>query len=114
MDRSNQLFVTDLGSTHGSYLERNRLPANQRTLWPPNQRLIIEGFALGVIGAVGQPDTTIGSQEVKKLLDKIETENGPVMADRVLAAVRKLFNWHAARDDGFVSPIVKGMICATP
>lgn len=31
------------------------------------------------------------------------------MADRVLAAVRKLFNWVATRDDDFRSPIVKGM-----
>ena len=31
------------------------------------------------------------------------------MADRVLAAVRRIFNWHAARTDNFTSPIVRGM-----
>jgi integrase len=31
------------------------------------------------------------------------------MADRVLAAVRKMMNWYAARDDDFMSPIVPGM-----
>ncbi len=59
-----------------------------------------------------------------ELLDDIEarkfkTEDGKlrggaVTADRVLAAVRKFFNWHAARDDDFVSPIVKGMARTKP
>ena len=35
-------------------------------------------------------------------------------ADRVLAHVRKAFNWHAARDERFVPPIVKGMGKAKP
>jgi integrase len=48
-------------------------------------------------------------RDVAELLDKIEANNGPVMADSVLAAVRKLFNWIAARDEDFRSPIVKGM-----
>ena len=43
------------------------------------------------------------------LLDGIEADNGPVMADRVLAHVRKALNWHAARDEDFVVPIVRGM-----
>lgn len=47
--------------------------------------------------------------DVTKLLDKIEDNNGPVMADRVLAALSKLFNWQVARVDDYVSPIVRGM-----
>lgn len=47
--------------------------------------------------------------DVTELLDRIEDQNGPVMADRVLAAVRKLFNWHATRSHSFMSPIVRGM-----
>jgi integrase len=47
--------------------------------------------------------------EIVKLLDKIEDKNGPVMADRVLAYVRKVMNWHASRSDDFRSPIVRGM-----
>lgn len=34
---------------------------------------------------------------------------GEVMADRVLGRLSKLMNWHATRDNFFVSPIVKGM-----
>jgi integrase len=43
-----------------------------------------------------------------------EKLGGPVMADRVLACVRKLFNWHATRDHRFSSPIVKGMARTKP
>jgi len=37
-----------------------------------------------------------------------------VMADRVLAYLRKPLNWHAARDDEFVVPIVRGMAQTQP
>lgn len=47
--------------------------------------------------------------DVVTLLDAVADNNGLVMADRVLAAVRKLFNWYAVRDDSFRTPIVKGM-----
>jgi hypothetical protein len=67
-------------------------------------------------------DLQIGAikrRKIAALLDEIEERRytgngdrklgGPVMADHVLAALRKLMNWHAARDDDFMSPIVKGM-----
>ena len=38
---------------------------------------------------------------VIKMLDRIEDENGPVMADRTLAYLRKALNWYADRDDQF-------------
>lgn len=52
--------------------------------------------------------------QVVEMLDKIEDERGPVMADRTLAYLRKAFNWHATRDDAFVPPIVKGMARTKP
>ncbi len=51
----------------------------------------------------------IRRSHVVKLLDKIEDENGPVMADRTLAVIAKIMNWHASRSDEFRSPIVRGM-----
>ena len=36
------------------------------------------------------------------------------MADRVLAYVRKAFNWHMIGDDHFKSPIVRGMARTKP
>jgi integrase len=56
----------------------------------------------------------IGIYEIRRshvtgMLDEIEDESGPVMADRALAYVRKALNWYAIRDDKFLSPIVPGM-----
>jgi integrase len=51
---------------------------------------------------------------VNKMLDEIEDANGPVMADRTLAYLRKAFNWYAARDDQFNVPIVRGMARIKP
>ena len=47
--------------------------------------------------------------DIKTMLAEIAKENGPVMSDRVLAYVRKGFNWYMIEDDGFKSPIVRGM-----
>lgn len=54
---------------------------------------------------------------VAGLLDKIEDRKagesgdmgGAVMADRVLATLRKLFNWYEVRNEDYASPIVRGM-----
>jgi integrase len=51
----------------------------------------------------------IRRSDVVRLLDQIEDDNGPVMADRTLAVIRKLMNWHASRSDEFRTPIVRGM-----
>jgi len=51
---------------------------------------------------------------VIKMLDEIEDANGPVMADRTLAYLRKAFNWYAIRDDQFSAPVVRGMARIKP
>lgn len=56
-----------------------------------------------------RPIAEIRRSDIVRLLDKIEDQNGPVMADRTLAIIRKVMNWHAARSDDFRSPIVRGM-----
>src|ERR1700730_14292457 len=48
------------------------------------------------------------------MLDEIEDANGPVMADRTLAYLRKAFNWYAIRDDQFSAPVVRGMARIKP
>jgi integrase len=52
---------------------------------------------------------TIKRSEIVILLDKIEDERGPSMAHLALAFLSKLFNWHASRDDDFLSPVRRGM-----
>jgi integrase len=56
-----------------------------------------------------RPIGEIKRSEIVRLLDRIEEENGPAMADDVLAFTRKLMNWHATRSDDFRSPIIRGM-----
>jgi integrase len=51
----------------------------------------------------------IKRSDVQRLLDEIEEERGEAMADQVLAILRRIFNWHAARSDNYNSPIVRGM-----
>jgi integrase len=56
-----------------------------------------------------RPVVEIRRSEIVALLDKIELESGPVAADRALALIRSVLNWHATRADNFVPPIVRGM-----
>jgi integrase len=52
---------------------------------------------------------TIKRSEIVRLLDKIEDERGPSMAHVALGFLSRVFNWHASRDDDFLSPIRRGM-----
>jgi integrase len=52
---------------------------------------------------------SIKRSEIVRLLDKIEDENGPSMAHLVLAFLSRVMNWHAGRNDDFLSPIRRGM-----
>ena len=56
-----------------------------------------------------QPITAIRRSNIVMLLDQIEDERGPVMANRTLAIIGRVMNWHASRSDDFRSPIVRGM-----
>jgi integrase len=56
-----------------------------------------------------RPIDTITRGDVARLLDKVEDDNGPMMANEVLGNVSRVFDWHATRSDSFRSPIVKGM-----
>jgi integrase len=68
---------------------------------------VLERLVYPRIGA--QPISAIRRSDIVRLLDRIEDENGPVQADRTLAYVGRIMNWHASRSDEFRSPIVRGM-----
>jgi integrase len=52
---------------------------------------------------------SIKRSEIVRLLDKIEDDRGPHMAQNVLAFLSRLFNWHASRNDEFRTPVRRGM-----
>jgi integrase len=47
--------------------------------------------------------------DMVKLLDVIEDNHGPVMADRMLSYLARAFRWQQVRDEDFISPIISGM-----
>jgi integrase len=81
------------------------------------RRAALERLVFPALGH--RPIADIRRSELIRLLDRIEEgvplgiKGGPVMADRTLAAVRRIMNWHATRSDDFRSPIVRGMARAS-
>lgn len=61
-----------------------------------------------------RPIGDIRRSDIVRLLDRIEDDSGPVMADQTLAFIRRVFTWYASRDDDFRSPIVRGMARTKP
>jgi integrase len=55
------------------------------------------------------PIDSIVRSDIVRLMDRIEDENGPVMANKILGIMGRVMNWHATRSDTFRSPIVRGM-----
>jgi integrase len=66
------------------------------------RRLVFPAFG-------SRPIATIQRGEIVRLLDRIEDTNGARSADLALQYLRRIMNWYALRDDGFRSPIIKGM-----
>jgi integrase len=56
-----------------------------------------------------RPIGSIRRKEIIRLLDTIEDASGARTSEACLAILRRIFNWHAVRDDEFLSPFVKGM-----
>ena len=90
-------YLARVGKKLRSYKERRRIL--EKYVWPR-------------LGSRQIDD--IRRVDVIRLLDKIDDENGPVMADHVLAILRRLMSWHAARAEDFRTPLVKGMGKAAP
>jgi integrase len=94
--------------------------AEGRPVFPENGTLrsarhrlaILERLILPVLGRY--PIGDIKRSDLIRLFDKIAEENGEVMSDHCLAIMRKILNWHQARDDDFISPIRPGMARTRP
>ena len=87
------------------FIERYAKKENKN--WKETERI----FDIYVLPTWRERDiASITRADVVTLLDKVEDENGVYMSNRVLATIRKLFNWCVA-DRGILdtTPIVKGM-----
>jgi integrase len=73
----------------------------------PRQLANLARLAFPVLGA--RPVASIRRSDIVRLLDSIEAENGPVMADAILSTISKVLNDHARRTDDFANPLVRGM-----
>jgi integrase len=87
-----------------AFIERHAKP-NLRS-WRDYEQML-QHHVLPTWGA--RPITEIRRSDVTVLLDALEHNRSGNLADHVLRIVRKMFNWHAARDESFSSPLVSGM-----
>ena len=76
------------------------------------RRAALERHVLPKLGARQIGD--ISRTDIVRLLDNIADKSGAPMADHVLAYLRRVMSWHAARSDDFRSPIVRGMARTRP
>jgi integrase len=95
------------------FVERHAMKSTRETTWRETARILglrpdAEGKLVEFGGDVipawkGRKVQDITKRDVITLLDAVN-DRAPIMANRVLAAVRKLFNWCLARDVIQVSP----------
>jgi integrase len=78
---------------------------------PPQRadRQLAADLALFYRPFTAQPISSLRRSQIVEALDGVEDNGGPVRADRCLASLSRLFNWHAGRDDYFTSPLRRGM-----
>jgi integrase len=98
------------------FIERHAMKQNRETTWRETARILglrpspddpAELVEIGgdVMSAWrGRKIQDISKRDVIALLDGVHDRGSPIMANRVLSAVRKLFNWCVARDVIQVSP----------
>ena len=56
-----------------------------------------------------RPFRELKRQDVAALLDQIQDQHGARQADMCLAIIRKMTHWYQARNDDYVTPVVRGM-----
>jgi integrase len=104
VEKAERAKADTLRSVAEEYLARER----KRLRSISQRERIFERLIYPILGG-GRQIGDIRRKDIVRLLDHIEDKHGSRMADYALACVRRLFNWHAVRDDEFTSPIVRGM-----
>jgi integrase len=98
------------------FIERHAMKQNRETTWRETARILglrpspDDPAKLVEIGGDvmpawrGRKIQDITKRDIVALLDGVHDRGSPIMANRVLSAVRKLFNWALARDIIAASP----------
>jgi integrase len=94
------------GAIAEEYLKRESKRSTDQT------RAVLDRCVLPTLGKRLISD--IRRSDIVRLLDKIDDQRGPSMADITLAHMRTVMNWHASRVDDYRSPIVRGMSRTKP
>lgn len=78
-DRKGHIYITDLQSVNGTYLDGIRLPPQERVRWQPDQFVQIQGFLLQIIAPVGGQGAAgpqiATTNQVLSLLDRLEHQH---------------------------------------
>jgi integrase len=72
-----------------------------------SRQSILDRLLLPRLGS--KPMDQIEREHVIRVLDRVEVENGPRMADMALAVLGRILNWYEIRTSRFRSPLVRGM-----
>ena len=95
------------------FIERHAMKSNRLSTWRETaqilgfrsvQDVLVEAGGDVMTAWKGRKIQEITKREVITLLDSINDRGSPIMANRALSAVRKLFNWCVARDVTQISP----------
>jgi integrase len=98
-DKKTECLAETVSALAGSYIEKYA-KARKRS-WREDERLIRKEL-LPVWGTRKAKD--IKRRDVIALLDRIAARGAPIQANRVLALIRKMFNWAISRDLIEVNP----------
>jgi integrase len=98
------------------FVQRHAMKSNKENTWretarilglrpsPDNPDVLVDAGGDVMTAWRGRKIQEITKRDVITLLDGVNDRGSPIMANRVLSAVRKLFNWCMARDVIQVSP----------
>jgi integrase len=96
-----------------NFLKRH-VQANQLRSQPEIERCLNKYILPAPTAIPGQswkdrPFRELKRADVAALLDQIQDRHGSRQADMCLAIIRKMTHWYQARNDDYVSPVVRGM-----
>ena len=100
--RERAIQIDTVKATAAQFIDKHAKARGRRT-WRETERI----FNVYINPTLGRrPIRGVTRRDIIELLDNVADNRGPIMANRVLAAVRKLFNWAIARDIIEASPVV--------